>query len=225
MVWVNVTPATVDADKLSQPKPKSRPKGKAAVMAATSLSSRTATRRTDVIRRCRDADFDTIYAIINDAASAYRGVIPAAVWHEPYMSAAELAGEIAAGVEFWAFQRGDDRVGVMGAQLVGDVTLIRHAYVYPARQGQGIGSSLLSELCSKTALPMLVGTWSDALWAIRFYEKHGFRLVSPILKDRLLRKYWSIPKRQIETSVVLADQKWFDLHEDSCPGFSPSWLA
>jgi N-acetylglutamate synthase-like GNAT family acetyltransferase len=158
-----------------------------------------------MIRRCRDADFDTIYAIINDAASAYRGVIPAAVWHEPYMSAADLTGEIASDVEFWGFQRGGDLVGVMGAQLVADVTLIRHAYVRGTDQRSGVGAQLLESLCSRTRTPILIGTWAAAWWAIRFYEKYGFTQVSPADKDRLLRKYWTVPPRQIESSVVLAN--------------------
>lgn len=170
-----------------------------------------------MIHQCIDSDFEAIYTIINIAAQVYKGIIPADRWKEPYMPRSEIQNEIEKGVIFWGYYADCELAGVMGIQDVQDVTLVRHAYVYPANQGQGIGSSLLSKLCNKTALPILVGTWSDAVWAIRFYEKHGFRLVSPKLKDRLLRKYWSIPKRQIETSVVLADQNWFDIQGDSRP--------
>ena len=99
-------------------------------------------------------------------------------------------------------------VGVMGIQDVQHVTLIRHAYIRTANQKQGIGSKLLAEPLPRTTCPTLVGTWAAAEWAIRFYQGHGFRLVTPKEKDRLLRKYWTIPDRQIETSVVLADKRW-----------------
>ena len=158
--------------------------------------------------KCRDSDFETIRLVINDAAEAYKGIIPKDRWKEPYMSQEELAEEIAAGVAFWGFGDADELLGVMGVQLVKDVTLIRHAYVRPAFQKRGIGGLLLSAICAQTTRPLLIGTWADALWAIRFYEKHGFQLVSPEEKDRLLREYWSIPERQIQTSVVLADQRW-----------------
>jgi GNAT superfamily N-acetyltransferase len=170
-----------------------------------------------MIRQCIDSDFEAIYSIINIAARVYKGIIPGDRWKEPYMPRYEIHNEIEKGVVFWGYYADHELAGVMGIQDVQDVTLIRHAYVYPAKQGQGIGSSLLSELCSKTAPPMLVGTWSDAVWAVRFYKKHGFRLVSPTMKNRLLRQYWSIPIRQIETSVVLADQKWFYIQGDSKP--------
>ena len=162
-----------------------------------------------MIRECQGSDFQTILAIVNDAAMAYKGVIPADRWHEPYMPRAELREALDSGVEFWGLQQDNDLVGVMGIQPVRDVTLIRHAYVHPDSQGQGIGGKLLTALRQNTARPILIGTWADAVWAIQFYEKYGYRLVSPEQKDQLLRKYWSIPKRQIETSVVLADQKWF----------------
>ena len=151
-----------------------------------------------------------MYAIINDAAQAYKGVIPADRWHEPYMTKEELDHEIENVVVFWGYEEEDVLVGVMGIQHVQDVTLIRHAYVRTEKQHCGIGGQLLVALKAQTTHPTLVGTWKDAVWAIRFYEKHGFRLVSPAQKDRLLRTYWSIPGRQIETSVVLADQMWFD---------------
>jgi len=151
-----------------------------------------------------------IYEIINDAAQAYNGVIPPDCWKEPYMSKDELRYEMDAGVTFWGYEEDGRLVGVMGIQHVQDVTLIRHAYVRTGQQHRGIGGQLLSYLRTQTVYPVLVGTWADAIWAIRFYEKHGFRLVSSEEKDRLLRKYSSIRERQIETSVVLADQKWFD---------------
>jgi GNAT superfamily N-acetyltransferase len=158
-----------------------------------------------MIRRCIDRDFEAMYEIVNDAAQAYRGVIPADRWQEPYMSRAELAHEIADGVVFWGYWQDDELVGVMGIQPVRDVTLIRHAYVRTERRRQGIGGRLLSHLRTLTERPILIGTWADAGWAVRFYEKHGFQLVSQADKERLLRKYWSIPERQVETSVVLAD--------------------
>ncbi|MEJ5311654.1 MAG: GNAT family N-acetyltransferase [Anaerolineae bacterium] len=147
-----------------------------------------------------------MYVIINDAAQAYRGVIPADRWHEPYMSREELRHEIEAGVRFWGYEEDGVLVGVMGIQDVQDVTLIRHAYVYIARRGQGIGSKLLTHLRTLTERPILIGTWAAATWAIRFYEKHGFRQVSWEEKERLLRTYWYIPERQVETSVVLAQE-------------------
>ncbi len=161
------------------------------------------------IRRCQGDEFEDVLAIINDAAQAYRGVIPADRWKEPYMSSEELRHEMAEGVEFWGCDRDGQLAGVMGIQDVRDVTLIRHAYVRTAKRGRGIGSRLLAELRLKTVRAILVGTWADAVWAVRFYQKHGFRLVSPDEKDRLLRTYWSIPERQIATSVVLAEPKWF----------------
>ena len=166
------------------------------------------TRKVIVIRRCGDGDFETIYSIVSSAAEAYKGVIPQDRWKEPYMPPVELREEMAAGVTFWGYEEGDELVGVMGIQPLQDVTLIRHAYVRPDRQNRGIGGKLLTVLCRQTTGPLLVGTWADAGWAILFYEKHGFQLVSAEEKERLLRKYWSIPERQIETSVVLADEKW-----------------
>jgi GNAT superfamily N-acetyltransferase len=162
-----------------------------------------------MIRECKRSEFDEIYTIINDAAQVYKGVIPSDRWTEPYMSVEELQHEIDAGVVFWGYVKDGELLGVMGIQPVRDVTLIRHAYVFPSHQNQGIGGRLLSSIRQQTTGPALVGTWADAVWAIRFYEKHKFRLVSSKEKDRLLREYWSIPERQVETSVVLADEKWF----------------
>ena len=156
------------------------------------------------IRLCRDDEHPAILAIVNAAAEAYRGVIPADRWHDPYMPADELDSEIAAGVAFWGYADDGGLAGVMGIQPVRDVTLIRHAYVDPARQRGGIGGALLQHLLGLATQPMLVGTWAAADWAIRFYERHGFELVSPERKTELLKAYWAIPDRQIETSVVLA---------------------
>ena len=152
-----------------------------------------------MIRPCRDDERDAILAIVNAAAEAYRGVIPADRWHEPYMSRGELDAEMAAGVAFWGY--GDPLTGVMGIQPVRDVVLIRHAYVVPASQGRGVGGALLEHLAGDRS--MLVGTWAAAEWAIRFYERHGFTAVPRERVAELLRAYWDIPERQIETSVVL----------------------
>jgi GNAT superfamily N-acetyltransferase len=141
---------------------------------------------------------------VNGAAEAYRGVIPADRWHEPYMSSEELAGEVAAGVEFWGHERDGELVGVIGVQPLGDVDLIRHAYVSPGSQRQGIGGALLEHVTSAATRRILVGTWADAEWAISFYRRHRFELQSPERSAELLRTYWTIPDRQIETSVVLA---------------------
>ena len=162
------------------------------------------------IRRCCPDESGVIGEIINDAARAYRGVIPEDRWHEPYMSSAELEEQVKGGVVFWGMEQDGRLAGVMGIQPVQEVTLIRHAYVRTACRNQGIGSDLLRHLRALTARPILIGTWAAAHWAISFYEKHGFRRVSPAEKDRLLKKYWSIPERQIETSVVLADDRWFE---------------
>lgn len=159
-----------------------------------------------MLRCCNDGDFETIYAIINAAAQAYRGVIPADRWKEPYMSRDELRHEIDAGVVFWGFEQAQQLLGVMGLQEVGAVTLIRHAYVRTQHQRHGIGGRLLRTLCNSASRPLLVGTWRSASWAIAFYEKHGFRLVSQEQKDVLLKTYWDVPARQVETSVVLSNQ-------------------
>jgi N-acetylglutamate synthase-like GNAT family acetyltransferase len=163
-----------------------------------------------MIRRCDEQDFEAIYEIVNDAATAYRGVIPSDCWTEPYMPREELRDEIAADIDFWGYEEDGTLAGVMGIQNVRDVTLIRHAYVRTASQRRGIGVALLESLHARTDRPVLIGTWADAEWAIRFYEKHGFTLVSPEEKDRLLRTYWTVSDRQIETSVVLAGAAWFD---------------
>jgi len=161
-----------------------------------------------MIRKCQDNEIDTIFSVINDAAQAYQGVIPSDCWKEPYMPEEELQHEIDHGVVFWGYEKDGQLIGVMGIQHVQDVTLIRHAYVRTSHQNQGVGGRLLSTLRQQTTRPTLVGTWADAAWAIRFYEKHGFQLVSSEEKDRLLRKYWSISERQVETSVVLVDETW-----------------
>ena len=155
------------------------------------------------LRRLEVHEHDEVLAIVNAAAEAYRGVIPEDRWHEPYMGAEELAGEIAAGVAFWGYEADGELLGVMGTQPVGDVDLIRHAYVLPAEQGSGVGRELIAYLAQRADAPLLVGTWAAATWAIRFYERNGFALVTPQRKDELLRAYWDIPDRQVETSVVL----------------------
>lgn len=165
-----------------------------------------------MIRLCGGRDFESVWAIINDGAQVYRGTIPADRWTEPYMSREKLEHEIADRVVFWGYEDAGNLLGVMGLQQVGDVTLIRHAYVRTSNQKQGIGAQLLSHLRLLTERPVLIGTWADAVWAIRFYEKHGFQIVATTEKDRLLKQYWSIPERQIETSVVLADAKWRELN-------------
>ena len=170
-----------------------------------------------MIRRCTADEFEAIYEIVNDAARTYQGVIPEDRWQEPYMPREELRHEIGEGIRFWGCEENGLLVGVMGLQEVQDVTLIRHAYVLTARRNQGIGERLLSHLKTRTEGPLLVGTWAAAGWAVRFYEKHGFRLVSPEAKNRLLKKYWSIPDRQVETSVVLADCAWFDTQGKDLP--------
>jgi len=161
-----------------------------------------------MIRTASDEDFEAIFAIINDAAVAYKGVIPPDRWHEPYMTREELAAQIDDGVTFSCYVEGDQIIGVMGIQDKGDVKLIRHAYVRTTRRHGGIGALLLRELIEGSTRPILIGTWRAARWAIAFYEKHGFRLVEENEKDRLLQKYWTIPVRQVETSVVLADDKY-----------------
>lgn len=156
------------------------------------------------IRLSEKTDFEEMLAVINAAAHAYRGVIPADRWHEPYMSSDELAGEMADGVVFWVAEQDGGLVGLMGIQDRGDVALVRHAYVAPSTQRAGVGTKLLRHVEVLVDKPILIGTWAAATWAIEFYRRNGFRLVSAGDKDRLLRRYWSIPERQIETSVVLA---------------------
>ena len=156
-----------------------------------------------MIRKCSHTDLDSIAAIINDGAEAYRGVIPEDCFHDPYMPSEKLAVEMDAGVVFWGWFEPEGLVGVMGLQKVRDVTLIRHAYVMTASQGKGIGSGLLQYLLGKVVGDILVGTWAAASWAIRLYERHGFVLTGTAEKDDLLDTYWNIPERQRETSVVL----------------------
>ena len=166
--------------------------------------------RAIAIRKARDDDRDAMLAIVNDAARKYRGVIPADRWHEPYMPREEREREIARGVEFWVAEEGAALLGVMGIQDRGEVALVRHAYVTTHLQGKGVGSKLLEHIRALTPKPILIGTWADASWAIGFYRRNGFKLVTQAQKDKLLRKYWTIPPRQIETSVVLADPRWSD---------------
>jgi len=161
-----------------------------------------------MIRKCIDSDFEAIYEIINDAARAYKGVIPHDRWHEPYMPRAQLRYEIEDGVCFWGIEADQALAGVMGIQDKGDVCLIRHAYVRTNLRNAGMGTRLLRHLESMTEKPILIGTWADATWAIRFYQRNGYGLLSKTEKNDLLKKYWSIPERQVETSVVLADRKW-----------------
>ena len=160
-----------------------------------------------MIRKCTDSDFEVILEIINEAAQAYKGVIPIDCWHEPYMSREELKHEIEDRVSFWGFEDEGALIGVMGIQDKGDVILIRHAYVRSNKRNQGIGTRLLHFLESTTQKPVLIGTWADATWAIAFYKKNGYRLLSEEEKNQLLRKYWTIPERQVVTSVVLANKR------------------
>jgi GNAT superfamily N-acetyltransferase len=158
-----------------------------------------------LVRRCRDDERPAILEIINAAAEAYRGVIPADRWHEPHMSRRDLDREAAAGVAFWGHEAESALLGVMGIQQMPEVDLIRHAYVLPGSQGRGIGGALLKHLRHLSSQTMLVRTWAAADWAIRFYRQHGFELVSTERKTRLFKTHWTIPDRQIETSVVLAN--------------------
>lgn len=162
------------------------------------------------IRGCGPADADVILAIINAAAKAYRGVIPADRWHDPYMSAGELAADIADEVVFSGLEADRHLVGVMGVQRRSNVDLVRHAYVLPLWQGHGIGAELLRHLCRDAERPILIGTWAAASWAVRFYERHGFARVSSDDIVPLLRTYWNVPDRQIATSVVLASPPLLD---------------
>ncbi len=161
-----------------------------------------------MIRRCADEELKEIFEIINDAATAYKGVIPADCWHEPYMSLEQLKWEIGDGVCFWGIADENGLIGVMGIQDKGEVTLIRHAYVRAGKRNQGIGTRLLRYLETTTEKPILIGTWTDAVWAVEFYKKNGYRLLPTDEKNALLKRYWTISPRQIETSVVLADAKW-----------------
>jgi len=158
-----------------------------------------------MIRRCTETEFSAILEIVNDAAQAYRGAIPADCWKEPYMPAQELRHELASGVVFWGYEENGELVGVMGVQDVADVTLVRHAYVCTPHRRRGIGAALLFHLRKLAEKPILIGTWKAATWAVHFYQKHGFRVLPEEEKNRLLRKYWTISDLQIETSLVLAE--------------------
>jgi len=168
-----------------------------------------------MIRKCTEADFEGVLEVINDAAGAYKGVIPADRWHEPYMSRDELIHEIEGGILFWGFEDKGTWIGVMGIQDKGDVTLVRHAYVRSTHRNRGIGTRLLRNLESTTDKPILVGTWANATWAIAFYRKNGYRPLPAEEKTRLLKRYWTIPERQVETSIVLANRKWRNLPNPS----------
>jgi N-acetylglutamate synthase-like GNAT family acetyltransferase len=161
-----------------------------------------------MISVCQEKDFGEIYQVINDAASAYKGIIPADRWHEPYMTEEDLRRQMDEGVQFWCYLEDGRIAGVMGIQIKEEVTLIRHAYVRTDKRKTGIGTDLLRHLSSIATTPVLIGTWADAHWAIRFYIKHGFHLLPEDEKNNLLRRYWTIPERQIETSVVLASPNW-----------------
>jgi GNAT superfamily N-acetyltransferase len=157
-----------------------------------------------MIRKLLSTDFTSIYRTINEAAQAYKGVIPGDRWKEPYMQRSELCEEISSGVQFYGWITGNALAGVMGIQALSDVTLIRHSYIRPEYQRMGIGTKLLQNLVELARTPViLVGTWNDATWAIRFYEKNGFRCLLREESNKLLRRYWSIPERQVETSIVL----------------------
>jgi GNAT superfamily N-acetyltransferase len=171
-----------------------------------------------IIRKSAEADLAAMSAIVNEAALAYRGVIPADRWREPYMPADELAGEIADGVVFWVAEEDGRLVAVMGIQDRGDVALVRHAYTAPSAQRQGVGTRLLRHVEGLTGKPILIGTWADASWAVEFYRRNGYTVVPAGDKDRLLRAYWSIPARQVETSVVLADRRWVDAQQRASAG-------
>jgi len=162
------------------------------------------------LRESEPADLVEIFAVVNEAAKAYRGVIPIDRWHEPYMPMNELEREIAQGIVFWVAEEEGHLLGVMGIQDKGAVALVRHAYVRPNTQRKGVGTKLLRHVEALAGKPVLIGTWADAAWAIEFYRRNGYTVVSDSDKERLLRTYWSIPERQIETSVVLADRRWME---------------
>jgi GNAT superfamily N-acetyltransferase len=158
-------------------------------------------------------DLGATLAIVNDAAQAYREVIPADLWREPYMPSDELEKEIVDGVIFWVAEENGGLLAVMGIQDKGEVALVRHAYVAPAMQRKGVGTKLLRHVEGLTGKPVLIGTWAAASWAIEFYRRNGFTVVPNRYKDALLRRYWSIPTRQVETSVVLADKRWMEAQQ------------
>ena len=166
-----------------------------------------------LLRKSVEADLAAILAIVNDAAQAYREVIPVDRWRDPYMSTDELEKEIAGGVVFWVAEQEGRLSGVMGIQDKGDVALVRHAYVAPTTQRKGVGTRLLRHVEGLVDKPILIGTWASASWAIEFYRRNRFTVVPNSDKDRLLRTYWSIPARQIETSVVLADRRWMEAQD------------
>ena len=166
-----------------------------------------------VVRLAEAADLPQIFAIINDAAQAYRGVIPSDRWHEPYMPITELQREIENGIQFWVLEEYGRISGVIGIQDKGSVALVRHAYVASSTQRKGVGTKLLRHVEGLVDKPILIGTWAAASWAIEFYRRNGFTVVPETAKNELLRTYWSIPERQIETSVVLADRRWLETQE------------
>jgi len=168
-----------------------------------------------VIRQCSHSDVDIICEIINDSARAYEGHIPEDCYHQPYMPKDDLLSDIADGVVFYGYEEEGSLVAVMGIQDKGPVTLIRHAYTRTDKRCLGIGSRLLQHLLKLTSKPVLIGTWRDATWATGFYQKFGFKLVSTEQKDRLLRAYWSISQRQVETSVVLVDERSASVETDA----------
>lgn len=163
-----------------------------------------------MIRKCAAEDVEVIFEIINDAATVYKGVIPDDCWHEPYMPMEQLIWEMGDGVCFWGFEDENGLVGVMGIQDKGEVTLIRHAYVRTDKRNRGIGTQLMRYLETTTEKPILIGTWADAAWAVAFYQKNGYSLLPNDEKDRLLKKFWTISERQVETSVVLANTRWIN---------------
>ena len=157
-----------------------------------------------MITECTKKNISNILYVINDASLKYKGIIPNDCWHEPYMTKQKLISEFANGVRIFGYNKDNNLVGVMGIQELKDVTLIRHAYILTQYQGLGIGKSLLQHLFKiKTSSCLLVGTWRDATWAIQFYEKFGFVLHTKKQTAQLLKKYWDLPSKQIENSVVL----------------------
>ena len=167
-----------------------------------------------MIRKCMTHDFIIILSIINNASRRYKDIIPNECWHEPYMSAANLQADITDGVEFFGYEENGTLLGVMGIQYFTNVTLIRHAYVLDIAQGKGIGSKLLQFLLAKAKNSVLIGTWRDTDWSIRFYKKHGFRVLEKTETALLLRKYWKASETHFNNSVVLADDKYKSTKEE-----------